>query len=501
MYWLIQRDRETLKPLPLLSEFPAQIISFSRTSTAPSSWTTNSMSLKEFDDLLRETVIHRSTLSNTRVERISYICGKNLNMGSQHMASSILETHRDKKAKRVSSLYTLHALVQQAHKAIKKSNRDSNNWKNFLSAIESILVDFFDESLKYLDKELKVELILNSLKEKNLKILKMWSQMAVFNKPMLEILMDKMSNSGEINESQKQSDRDTLDARHESSSNKNVSEKGAFINSYYIQINCIDVVNHSDTANSSSKKDDGDSNGGLPANILQFLSKIPSSDDKNSQTPSSDSGSLKRDRSNNDRYDSRYDDRYNDRYNERYDYGNRDRSARLPQSIQNQSYDSGKRPRIDPRTKRPIESSRESFSTNSPSNTHSYSHYSQPNHMSYNSYQQDQKSPTPDSSNNYSHSHSNNKSVDALSNFDWVAFDPTQPQSWILAGKAFEKTFGFVPSNEQIGSCAFMWVYYTNMQTMQMAQQQQPMDQTAVNDIRGRSTSRSRSRSNTPLHD
>lgn len=115
------------------------------------------------------------------------------------------------------------------------------------------------------------------MKEKNLKILKMWSQMAVFNKPMLEILMDKMSNSGEINESQKQSDRDTLDARHESSSNKNVSEKGAFINSYYIQINCIDVVNHSDTANSSSKKDDGDSNGGLPANILQFLSKIPSS--------------------------------------------------------------------------------------------------------------------------------------------------------------------------------------------------------------------------------
>lgn len=72
------------------------------------------------------------------------------------MASSILEAHRDKKAKRVSSLYTLHALVQQAHKAIKKGSRDIDDWEHFLSSIESILVDFFDESLKHLDRELKV---------------------------------------------------------------------------------------------------------------------------------------------------------------------------------------------------------------------------------------------------------------------------------------------------------------------------------------------------------
>lgn len=279
------------------------------------------------------------------------------------------------------------------------------------------------------------------------------------------------------------------------------------------------------------KEDHGDSNGGLPANILQFLSKIPSAwvldtsdkivfvnafiyrENEQSHTPSSDSGSLKRDRSYNERYDDRYDGRYDDRYNDR----NRGRSTRQPyNNIQNQSHaqDGNKRLRIDPRTKRPIENSRESHSTDSHLNTHSHSHTnSELNHSPHNSYQQDRKSPTPTSqenSHNFSHSHSNNKSVDALGNFDWVAFDPSQPQCWILAGKAFEKTFGFVPSNEQIGSCAFMWVYYSNMQTMQAAQQQQQMmDQSPTNDNRGRSTSRSRSRSRsisrsrsrTPLHD
>ncbi|TIC27280.1 DHH phosphoesterase [Wallemia mellicola] len=136
-----------------------------------------------------------------------------LSMGSQHMASSILEAHKERKAKKVSSLYTLHALVQQGHRAIRKGSRESDDWKTFLSAIESILGDFFDESIKRLDRELKVGLFdetsLNvnpKLKEKSLKILKMWSQMGIFNKPLLEILMEKINN------------------------NKNILEQGAFIN-------------------------------------------------------------------------------------------------------------------------------------------------------------------------------------------------------------------------------------------------------------------------------
>lgn len=86
---------------------------------------------------------------------------------------------------------------------------------------------------------------MNYIKEKNLKILKMWSQMAVFNKPLLEILIEKTSNGGRHTESQKQSDNDNFEARHKSGGNKNVFEKGAFINSLYLQIKCIDIVIYS----------------------------------------------------------------------------------------------------------------------------------------------------------------------------------------------------------------------------------------------------------------
>ena len=55
----------------------------------------------------------------------------------------------------------------------------------------------------------------------------------------------------------------------------------------------------------------------------------------------------------------------------------------------------------------------------------------------------------------------------ALSRFDWVAFDPCIPTSWVMAGKAFEKTYGFVPSNEQIGCCAFVSVFYAKANQMQ----------------------------------
>ncbi|TIB71348.1 hypothetical protein E3Q23_02457 [Wallemia mellicola] len=390
------------------------------------------MSLKEFDSVLRETVVHRSTLSNTRVERITYICSKNLAMGSQHMASSILEAHKERKAKKVSSLYTLHALVQQGHRAIRKGSRESDDWKTFLSAIESILGDFFDESIKRLDRELKVGLFdetsLNvnpKLKEKSLKILKMWSQMGIFNKPLLEILMEKINN------------------------NKNILEK--------------DKNTETSRRSRSEKQEEStptDSKGGLPPNILAFLSNIPTSE---SNTPS-DSSNLKRERS--------YDDR--DRARDPRDkYRDRERST--------DDYESNKRTRIDPRTRRPIENHNETKLYN----------------------QQTANSPInqfQENNNNINYTNSdlqnNNKTVDALANFNWSQFDPIQPAAWIMAGKAFEKTFGFVPSNEQIGSCAFMWVYYTNMQNMQLSQQQQPQPQPQQLE-----QSESRSRSRTPEED
>lgn len=197
--------------------------------------------LQEFDELLKETVIHKSTLSSKRVDKIIEISSQNLKLGQQHIVNSLLEVHKSNKANKVSSLYTLHALVQSSYSFIRKQKDKDNLWSALLLSIENILSDFFDISYHSLTYELKVSdihciyrrmLIMKCVQEKSLKVLKMWNSMEIFNKVLIEILTEKFLNSDiTINDN----DNDTDDNVN------NNDNKGALI--YFIFIFKYKCVN------------------------------------------------------------------------------------------------------------------------------------------------------------------------------------------------------------------------------------------------------------------